>query len=133
MNNINGVVESEMNRFEKVVSAMETHLVASIDSLKKEHEDFRIDNSKWRVDYEDMHGKKFQEVHEAIRELHQQIGKGQNDWRERVDLAGAELKVLEKAMQGQIADVRHQIMESEKLSEERNVVFTGRLQEKVKG
>ena len=86
VNNVNGVVESEMNRFEKVISAMESHLVASIDSLKKEHEEFRIDNSKWRVDYEDMHGKKFQEVHEAIRELHQQIGKGQNDWRERVDL-----------------------------------------------
>mmetsp|Transcript_29593 Transcript_29593/g.36706 ORF Transcript_29593/g.36706 Transcript_29593/m.36706 type:complete len:89 (+) Transcript_29593:1372-1638(+) len=85
VSNVNGVVETEMTRFEKVISAMEKHLVGSIDGLKKEHEDFRSDNGKWRVDYEDMHAKKFQEVHEAIRELHQSIGKGQNDWRERVE------------------------------------------------
>ena len=70
VNNVNGVVESEMNRFEKVVSAMEQHLVGGIEGLKKENEDFRSDNNKWRVDYEDMHSKKFQEVHDAIRELH---------------------------------------------------------------
>lgn len=70
VNNVNGVIESEMNRFEKVVSAMEQHLVGGIEGLKKENEDFRADNNKWRVDYEDMHAKKFQEVHDAIRELH---------------------------------------------------------------
>ena len=43
-----------MNRFEKVVSAIEQHLVGGIDNLKKENEDFRIENGKWRVDYEDM-------------------------------------------------------------------------------
>ena len=52
--NVNGVVETEMNRFEKVVSAIEQHLVGGIDNLKKENEDFRIENGKWRVDYEDM-------------------------------------------------------------------------------
>ena len=64
-----------MNRFEKVVSAMEQHLVGGIEGLKKENEEFRADNNKWRVDYEDMHAKKFQEVHDAIRELHTQMGK----------------------------------------------------------
>ena len=47
-------------------------------------------------------------------------------------MVASELKVLEKAMQGQIADVRHQIIESEKLTEERGSVLSGRLQEKVK-
>lgn len=59
-----------MTRFEKVVSAMETHLVSSIEAVKKESEDFRNENSKWRVEYEDISAKKFQEVHDAVRELH---------------------------------------------------------------
>ena len=85
VSNVNGVVETEMNRFEKVVSAIETHLVGGIDNLKRENEDFRIENGKWRVDYEDMQAQKLREVHDAIKELNTQIGKGNNDWRERCD------------------------------------------------
>ena len=54
VNNVNGVVETEMNRFEKVISAIEQHLVGGIENLKRENEDFRMENGKWRVDYEDM-------------------------------------------------------------------------------
>ena len=90
VNNVNGVVESEMSRFEKVVSAIEQHLVGGIENLKKENEDFRIENGKWRVDYEDMQGKKIKEVHDAIKELNSQIGKGTNDWRDRCDQLSAE-------------------------------------------
>ena len=70
VNNVNTFVETEINRFEKVISAIETHLVGGIEGLKRENEDFRLDNSKWRVDYEDIHAKKLAEVHEAIQELH---------------------------------------------------------------
>ena len=85
VNNVNGVVESEMTRFEKVISAIEQHLVGGIENLKKENEDFRMENGKWWVDYEDMQAKKLNEVHEAIKELNTQIGKGANDWRDRAD------------------------------------------------
>ena len=87
-----------MARFEKVVSAIELHLVGGIESLKKENEDFRIENGKWRVDYEDMQGKKLNEVHEAIKELNTQIGKGANDWRDKADHLSAETKLLEQAL-----------------------------------
>ena len=69
VNNVNGVVETEMTRFEKVISAIEQHLVGGIENLKKDNEDFRMENGKWRVDYEDMQAKKLKEVHEAIKEL----------------------------------------------------------------
>ena len=85
VNNVNTVVETELGRFEKVVSAIEQHLVGGIENLKKDGEDFRLENGKWRVDYEDMQAKKLKEVHEAIKELNSQIGKGNNDWRDRAD------------------------------------------------
>ena len=87
-----------MTRFEKVVSAIEQHLVGGIDSLKKENEDFRMENGQWRVDYEDMQAKKLKEVHDAIKELNSQIGKGANDWRDRADQVSAETKLLENAL-----------------------------------
>ena len=95
VNNVNGVVETEMNRFEKVVSAIEQHLVGGIENLKKENEDFRIENGKWRVDYEDLQAKKLLEVHQAIKELNNLIGKGASDWRDRADQLSAETKLLE--------------------------------------
>lgn len=69
VNNVNSVVETEMTRFEKIVSAIEQHLVGGIENLKKDNEDFRLENGKWRVDYEDLQAKRLKEVHEAVREL----------------------------------------------------------------
>ena len=121
-----------MSRFEKVISAIETHLVGGIENLKKENEDFRMDSGKWRVDYEDMQAKKLQEVHEAIKELNSQIGKGANDWRDRCDQVSADTQLLENAIQSQIADLKETILEGDKNMDERNQVFSNRLQEKVK-
>jgi len=55
---VNGVVESEMNRFEKVISAIEKHQVSSTDEFRKQIEQYSADNVKWRVDYEDINTKK---------------------------------------------------------------------------
>lgn len=120
VNNVNSVVETEMSRFEKVISAIETHLVGGIENLKKENEDFRMDSGKWRVDYEDMQAKKLQEVHEAIKELNSQIGKGANDWRDRCDQVSADTQLLENAIQSQIADLKETILEGDKNMDERN-------------
>ena len=98
VNNVNSVVETEMTRFEKIVSAIEQHLVGGIENLKKDSEDFRLENGQWRVDYEDLQAKKLKEVHEAIKELNSQIGKGANDWRDRCDELSAETRLLEQAL-----------------------------------
>lgn len=51
--NVNTVVETEMSRFEKVVSAIEKHQVGGIDELKTAYETSKAMNDKWRVDFED--------------------------------------------------------------------------------
>lgn len=43
--------------------------------------------------------RKFQEVHEAIKEIDLQLGKGESDWRDRLDQVINETKVLESAIQ----------------------------------
>ena len=91
-----------------------------------------MESGKWRVDYEDMQAKKLQEVHEAIKELNSQIGKGANDWRDRCDQVSADTKLLENAIQSQIADLKDQILDGDRSQEERNQIFANRLQEKVK-
>ena len=58
VNNVNSVVETEMNRFEKVIYAVEKHQVTSIEENKKSVDDFRADIDKWRIDYEDLNTKK---------------------------------------------------------------------------
>jgi len=132
VNNVNSVVESEMNRFEKVISAMETHIVGGMEGLKRENEDLKLDNNRWRVDFEDMQVRKFQEIHEAIKEMNSQIGRGESDWRDRLDQVIGETKVLESTIQAQFADLKEAISESERNQDDRNETFTKRLQEKVK-
>ncbi len=41
VNNVNSVVENEMNRFEKVVSAVEKHQLTQMEENNKSIEDFK--------------------------------------------------------------------------------------------
>jgi len=65
-----------MNRFEKVISAVEKHQVSGIEENKKSVDDFRADIDKWRIDYEDLNTKKLQEVHSALKVFNTEISKG---------------------------------------------------------
>ena len=50
VNNVNSVVESEMTRFEKVISAVEKHQVDTIDENSRAIEDFKSELSKWKFE-----------------------------------------------------------------------------------
>lgn len=50
VNNVNSVVESEMTRFEKVISAFEKHQVDTIDENSRAIEDFKSELSKWKFE-----------------------------------------------------------------------------------
>jgi hypothetical protein len=65
--NVNGIVESEMNRFEKVLSAIEKHQVDSLDEVKYQMGTQMADSVKWKADFEDINAQKLQEVHQAIK------------------------------------------------------------------
>lgn len=61
--NVNTVVESEMRRFDNVVSALEKQQIALSEDLRNKLTDFKSENTKWRVDYEDITAKKITEIH----------------------------------------------------------------------
>ena len=66
--------------------------------MKIDYAQFKLDNTKWRVDMEDMNSKKFQEIHEAVKIVNNQMGKGSDDWQDRSELLSAETKLLENAL-----------------------------------
>ncbi len=61
--NVNTVVESEMRRFDNVVSALEKQHIALSEDLRNKITEFKSENTKWRVDYEDITAKKITEIH----------------------------------------------------------------------
>ena len=58
VNNVNSVVESEMNRFERVISAVEKHQVDTIDENSKAIDDFRVEMQQWKFDQDERADKK---------------------------------------------------------------------------
>ena len=98
MNHVNTVVETEMTRFEKIIAAIEKHQVGGIDELKQANDVAKAENSKWRIDYEDANSRKIQEIHQAIQVVSQQLGKTVSDWKERADILGSDIKLLENSI-----------------------------------
>ena len=87
-----------MNRFEKILTAIEKHQTGSVGDFKTQIDLLNQENVKWRVDYEDLNTKKLQEIHAALKVLNVNIGKGANDWKERLDVTASEIKILESAI-----------------------------------
>jgi len=59
--------------------------------------------------------------------LNNQIGKGTTDWKERCDVLASELKLMENAIQAQLADVKDQIQDGDANLDERIQVATSRI------
>ena len=57
--NVNTVLESELRRFENVITALEKQHLSLGEDLRGQVNSFKQDNTKWRVDYEDITTKKF--------------------------------------------------------------------------
>lgn len=61
-----------MRRFDNVVSALEKQLLQTIDELRSQLHDFKSDNTRWRIDFEDITAKKITEIHQALKMLNSQ-------------------------------------------------------------
>ena len=97
--NVNGTVEGEMNRFEKVLSAIEKHQVDSLEEVRFQMGQQMGESVKWKADFEDINVQKLQEVHQAIKMINDQKGKGELDWRDRAEMISQEMKLIENALQ----------------------------------
>lgn len=56
--NVNTVLESELRRFENVITALEKQHLGLGEDLRNQVNTFKQENTKWRVDYEDITTKK---------------------------------------------------------------------------
>lgn len=52
-----------MRRFDNVVSALEKAQVGLGEDLRNQVQAFKSENTKWRIDYEDITAKKITEIH----------------------------------------------------------------------
>ena len=121
-----------MSRFEKVINALEKHQVGGLEGVRRELDDFRIENSKWKNDYEDMNQRKLEEVHQAIKQVNSSMLKTENDWKDRCDVIQAESKMLESALQAQISDVKERILDGDSNADERIRLMQQKMQGRIK-
>jgi hypothetical protein len=96
---INSVVESEMNRFEKVLSVVEKHQIESVDSINQKLSDSVSDSIKWKADFEDMNAQKLTDIHQALNRVSDLHGKGRTDSGEKIESLQQEMKLIENALQ----------------------------------
>lgn len=129
--NVNTVVETEMRRFDNVVSALEKQQLSLGEDLKSQVTTFKQENTKWRVDYEDITAKKITEIHQALKIINSQVKQTKDDIREVRDAFGTELKLVEQNMITKLNDTNHKIDLQEQTMEERIQVLVHRQKQKL--
>ena len=60
------------------------------------------------------------------------MGKGVNDWNERADILNAEIKLVENALQGQIADLKDSVLDGDSNLDQRMQIIMNKLQERIR-
>ena len=106
---VSETLESEISRFERVISAFEKYIDTQTSDLRGILQKQVEENSKWRGDYEDINTKKVIEIHNALKLLNSNIGKVNSDSKDRFDMINNEMRVLENAVSVQIQDLRNKV------------------------
>lgn len=106
MNNVNSVVENEMNRFEKVITAVEKHQLSTMEENNKSIDEFRKEVSRAKNSTEEILARKLENIDAHIKIMDSDLNKCQYDWKERCDGLAAELKVMEVQMSSQMAGLK---------------------------
>lgn len=130
---VSETLESEISRFERVISAFEKYIdtqTSDLRSLISKHSD---DQSKWHTDYEDLNTKKVIEIHSALKLLNSNIGKVSADSKDRFEMVNNEMRVHENAISSQIQDLRNKVEVDDKSLEERIQMAVDRVYGRLKG
>ena len=93
--NVNTVLESELRRFENVITALEKQHLSLGEDLRGQVNSFKQDNTKWRVDYEDITTKKIQEIHSALKMFNQVLKAVKDELKDTKDGFNAEMRIVE--------------------------------------
>lgn len=91
-------LETEINRFERVISAFEKYVDSQTSDLRTLVSKHTEEGAKWRTEYEDLNTKKVVEIHNALKLLNSNIGKTNSDSKDRYEMMLNEMRVLENAV-----------------------------------
>lgn len=75
VNNVNTVVENEMNRFEKVITAVEKHQLSTIEENNKSIDEFRKEVSRAKNDTEDALARKLENMDAHMKLVDNELSK----------------------------------------------------------
>ncbi len=129
---VSETLESEITRFERVISAFEKYIDTQTSDLRATITQQVEENSKWRGDYEDINTSKVIEIHNALKLLNSNIGKVNSDAKDRFDMINNEMRVMENAVSVQIQDLRNKVEVDDNTLEQRIQLAVDRVYDKLK-
>ena len=103
---VNETLESEIGRFERVISAFEKYIDTQTGDLRGVITRHTDENVRWRVEFEDLNTKKIIEIHNALKLLNVNIGKVNSDSKDRFDMVSQEMRTVENAVGSQLQEIR---------------------------
>lgn len=99
---VSETLETEITRFERVISAFEKYIDTQTGDMRLQLQKQNEENNKWRGDFDDINTQKVVEIHNALKLLNNNIGKVNDDSKDRYDILNKELKVVENATNSQL-------------------------------
>jgi len=128
---VSETLESEIGRFERVISAFEKFIDQQTGDLRAMVQKQVEENKKWRDEYEEVNTRKLLEVHNALKLLNGNIGKVNTDSKDRYDLLQNEVRVLENALHSQLQDLKNKFEVDDSSLEDRVRLAVERVNEKL--
>jgi hypothetical protein len=106
VNNVNSVVENEMTRFEKVISAVEKHQLNTMEENNRSIDEFRKELTRNNTVQEDGLTRRLDALEAQIKVVDSDLSKCTFDWRDRCDQIAADHKALEVTFNSQLASYK---------------------------
>lgn len=94
----NKTVESELGRFEKIISAFEKYIDTQIGDMKSQNQAYFEEQKSIRGDSVKELLRKQDELHSSMQQLSQNINQVEEDSKDRASLIREENRVLESAL-----------------------------------
>ena len=112
--------------------ALEKQHLSLGEDLRGQVSSFKQENTKWRVDYEDITTKKIQEIHQALKMFNQVIKACKDEIKDVKDGFSAELRIVEQNLGVKISSIRVDHNSDESNIDEHISMAMLRQQDKVK-
>lgn len=121
-----------MNRFEKVIAAVEKHQMGQMEETNRQLDDFKREMLDQRNDADDALKRQLESVTVQMKAVESELGKCQYDWRERADGLAQEMKANEVYVNSQLANLKDLLQNGDSNIDARLQVTVSKLTETVR-